>query len=443
MSQSTDTDATSSYSSGLEQAPARFLSRVIQHTLSNAWQTPDDFLQHFGPSAIMQSLAGADVLRAKLLVSLANVHEKIAAKKSIESAAEDLNLALEEGITTPEAVLEQYPADDRVRFLKGSQLWKFLFEDAFHKMTPSDGEAAHGRAVRRMTFLLECALDERLLTLEQLADGIGFERIADCLPMDVLRKVVVRAFEGSRRGEALTEPRFLDVVSLAKLVSYVPLEVIWTEVIVAKLAQPHGWLEAAAAPAVGTSPVTGTTEGAEGPTAPRGSKPQTQANAAEPVAEAVEPKSEVPGSNPQDEVRSRAIARLKEIDRLPPRHEDLSTPILLSIESMYEDLLEATSDEERAECIRESFPNESHLRTAMFAMAELLEPSIDVTKPPISDVDTDALVKLVVFEERKRKDGDANLRRPSVRPPPLPVGRSASSIPAARVSSPPKGGRND
>jgi hypothetical protein len=441
MSQSTDTDAITSYSSGLDQAPARFLSRVIQHTLSNAWQTPDDFLQHFGPSAIMQSLAGADALRAKLLVSLANVHEKIAAKKSIESAAEDLNLALGEGITTPEAVLEQYPADDRVRFLKGSLLWKFLFEDAFHKMGPSDGEAAHGRAVRRMTFLLECALDERLLTIEQLADGIGFERIADCLPTEILRKVVVRAFEGSRRGEALTEARFLDVVSLGKLVGYVPLDVIWSQVIIAKLAQPHGWLEAPV-PAIPATSTAAVTEGAGGATAPRGSKPQVQSTSTD-VADAAEPKSEVPGSTPQDEVRARALARLKEIDRLPPRHEDLSTPILLSIESMYEDLLEATTDEERAECIRESFPNESHLRTAMFALAELLEPNIDVTKPPISDVDTDALVKLVVFEERKRKDGDGNLRRPSVRPPPLPVGRSASSIPAARVSSPPKGGRND
>jgi hypothetical protein len=110
---------------------------------------------------------------------------------------------------------------------------------------------------------------------------------------------------------------------------------------------------------------------------------------------------------------------------------------------MYEDLLEAGTDDERAECIRESFPNETHLRTAMFALAELLEPSIDVTRPPISEVDTEALVKLVVFEERKRKEGEGGVRRSSVRPPPLPIGRSASSIPAARVSAPPPKPRND
>jgi hypothetical protein len=178
---------------------------------------------------------------------------------------------------------------------------------------------------------------------------------------------------------------------------------------------------------------------------PRSSKPPVDAEGAkdkELEAPASEVKLEATPAS-ADEARVRAVQRLKEIDRLPPHQEDLSTPILLSIESMYEDLLQASSDEERSECIRESFPNDAQLRTAMFALAELLEPGIDVTKPPICDVDTDALVKLVVFEERKRKDGDSSMRRSSVRPPPLPVGRSASSIPAARVSGPNKGHRHD
>jgi hypothetical protein len=435
MSQPTDSDAISSYSSGLDKAPARFLSRVIQHTLQNAWQTPEDFLQHFNPTAIMRSLAQADSLRSKLLVKLANVHEKIAIKKSIDSAAEDLNLALEEKIATPEVLLEQYPADDRVRYLKNSALWNFVFEDTFHLTVSSDGEAAHGRAVRRMTFLLECAIDERLLTLEQLVDGIGFSKIAECLPPEELRKILVRAFEGGRRGEALTESRFLDVVPLSKLVGLVPLSTLWNEVVIARIAKPNGWVEIPVVAVV--------TETASSP-APSSSKKPLESVEPAAASPSEETKSEPPPSGvPVDEVRARALQRLREIERLPPRHDELSTPILLSIESMYEDLLEASTDDERGDCIRESFPNETHLRTAMFALAELLEPSIDVTRPPISDVDTDALVKLVVFEERKRKEGDNGMRRASVRPPPLPVGRSASSIPAARVSSPSKNGRND
>jgi hypothetical protein len=286
-----------------------------------------------------------------------------------------------------------------------------------------------------MTFLLECAIDERLLTLEQLVDGIGFVKIAECLPPEELRKILVRAFEGGRRGEALTESRFLDVVPLNKLVGLVSLATLWNEVVIARIAKPNGWVEIPVAATV--------TETASSP-APSSSKKPLES--VEPVAASPseEAKSEPPTSSiPVDEVRARALQRLREIERLPPRHDELSTPILLSIESMYEDLLEASSDDERGDCIRESFPNETHLRTAMFALAELLEPSIDVTRPPISDVDTDALVKLVVFEERKRKEGDNGMRRASVRPPPLPVGRSASSIPAARVSGPSKNGRND
>lgn len=452
MSQSTDTETLTSFHSGLDQAPARFLSRIIQHTLQNDWQTPDDFLQHFSPLLILQSLSQATALRAKILVGLANVHEKIAAKKSIESGAEDLRLALEEGVTTPEAMLEHFSADDRVKHLNASTLWTFMFEDPFYKTTHADGEPAHARAVRRMAFLIECALDEQILKLEQLTDGIGFERIAERLPADEVRRLFVEALRRGRKGESLTERDLLDVVPLPILLRHVPLEVTWQNVIIDRIAKNNGWVEGEP------------TKGSEGPSA-SGSSPRSSKRAAEPAAlataeppaaptaaatgaspasateEVSEPPRSDPASGAPDEARARAITRLKEIERLPPRHEELSTPILLSIESMYEDLLQANSDDERAECIRDSFPNETQLRIAMFALAELLEPSIDVSRPPICDADTDALVKLVVFEERKRKDGDGGMRRSSVRPPPLPMGRSASSIPAARVSVPPKNER--
>ena len=56
-------------------------------------------------------------------------------------------------------------------------------------------------------------------------------------------------------------------------------------------------------------------------------------------------------------------------------------PVLLSIDSMYAELLEASSDEAREECIRESFPNEQLMTQALLAMIELLDPSIDVNDP--------------------------------------------------------------
>ncbi len=403
----------------------------------------------------MQALADADELRARLLVKLANVHERIAAKKSIASATEDLRLALDENVTSPDAVLELFPADDRVRYLKAPLLWRFMFEDKFYLTTPSDGESAHERAVRRLTFLVSCGLEESLLSLQDVVDGIGFEKIAASLPVEELRRVVTRAMQAGRDKLPLDEERLLDVVPLAKLVSFVPLENIWQNVIVQRIAEPYGFVDESSGPSKAfehdlglatRAAVVTPASASKRPPKPTTSSPLFQKEEVVSGIDAAPPSSEARG--PDDDVRATAVDSLKEIARLPPSYEQLSTPILLSIESMYADLFEAASDEERTECIHESFPNESHLRSAMLALAELLEPSIDVTRPPISEADTEALVKLVVFEERQRKDGTA-ANRSSVRPPPLPLGRAASSIPAAaRMSVPPplpgsKGSRSE
>jgi len=430
MSPLTDKDSPAQTSSELPTGAERFLSRVAQHTTKNGWQSPEDFVRHFGPQSLMQALAKADTLRSRLLIELANVHEKIAVKKSIDSAAEDLRLALEEGITTPQAVLEQFGADDQVRYLKPTALFSYLFEDAFYRATD---DAKKERAVARLAFLIEVALSENLLTLAQMADGIGFEVIAEHLPPAVLKEVVVGALQGGRQKEPLTEQRLLEMVPLVKLLGCLPLEVVWSRVIIERVAKPSGFVDGAAADAL--APPSGKVSPAESSkTAPTdASQPQIEVESEDgellmPSVESAPMSSPV---HPEDEVRTRTLGRLREIERLPPRVEELSTPLLMSIESMYADLFQASTDEERAEAIRDSFPNETHLRSAMLALAELLEPSIDVTRPPISDADTDALVKLVVFEERKRKEGDGGTRRSSLRPPPLPLGRSASSVPAA------------
>ena len=78
-----------------EVGSERFLSQTVLHTLDEASAHTDDFLRHFRPPDLMQSLEGAPDLRARVLIEGAGVHEKIARKKSTTSAAEDLKLALE------------------------------------------------------------------------------------------------------------------------------------------------------------------------------------------------------------------------------------------------------------------------------------------------------------------------------------------------------------
>jgi hypothetical protein len=447
MSQQTDKDSPASFSSELSTGAERFLSRVAQHALKNAWQTPEGFVRHFGPTQLMQALAHADKLRARMLVELANVHERIAAKKSLDSAIEDIRLALEEGITTPQAVVECFAADDQVRYLKASTLWSCLFEELFFRFGPTDEEAKQ-RAIGRMAFLLDCAIEENLLSLKQFADGVGFEVMAEHLPSAELQRIVVSALQGGRQKQPLTEERLLELIPFPKLLGFLPLEVVWSRVIIERVAKTSGFVDAGPESPVSAPPSTrGTSRPGPSSAAPPApdsrpksgikkeekSSPQVdvEVEESELLVSAVDSAVSSNSAGVDDEVRSGVIDRLRELERLPTRHADLSTPVLLSVESMYADLLQATTDEERSDCIRESFPNDAHLRTAMLALAELLEPSIDVTRPPISDADTDALVKLVVFEERKRKEGDSAVRKSSGRPPPLPMGRSASSVPAA------------
>ena len=107
-----------------------------------------------------------------------------------------------------------------------------------------------------------------------------------------------------------------------------------------------------------------------------------------------------------------------------------------------------TNDEQREACIRESFPNENHLRTALLALIELLDPNIDTRDPVIRDGDIDSLIKVVLFEERQRYEQGRNVapRVDVVDPAPGPVGLRRATVPtppgARRASVVPPAGRS-
>jgi hypothetical protein len=120
--------------------------------------------------------------------------------------------------------------------------------------------------------------------------------------------------------------------------------------------------------------------------------------------------------------------------------------MLLSLESMYAELFQVTTDEEREEAIHDSFPNETQLTTAMLALIELLDPSIDITDPVIRDADVASLIKVVLFEERHRAEQANPSQSNSAVPAPPAQGRQQtasgppplpSSNPGAQKSSPP------
>ncbi|HEX3851570.1 MAG TPA: hypothetical protein VHW01_11425, partial [Polyangiaceae bacterium] len=380
---------------------------------------------------LMVALESAHDLRADILVKAAGVHQKIAIKKSTTSGAEDLRIAIEEGLTDAAAILELFPPDDRVRYLEVPRLWSFLVEDEF--WSTLNAEANRERAIGRMTFTLENALREDLISLADVTDGISFEMLATRMPHKELQKLVSHALKLGRERKPLTEEALLDCVSLQSIVGYVPLEHVWKTVIVDRVAKPAGFLSTPSSEnKLGAAPLK---ERTSAPPPPKGEasadarksvpppKPEPARAKEDSLAEIAAAEDDVDKlienaqrPAPEEEARRRVLEKLAGISRLPPHHEALSTPILLSIESMYAELLSASTDEARELCIRDSFPNPAQMSSALLALIELLDPSIDINDPVIRDADVDSLIKVVLFEERHRYEQ----AHPSLRPPPSP-----------------------
>ena len=435
------------FNSDLGSGAERFLSATLVRAFEEGFRTPDDFMRHFTPYRLMEGLSQAEDLRAKVLVEAAGVHERIARKKSTSTAAEDLQLALDEGMTTATAVLELIPPDDRVRFLDRPTVWKFVIEDEFWKRNNSE-------AIARVVFLLETALDQGILSLQDVADGLSFKEIAACLPEEDLRTLVEHALSGSRTGRPLDEQALLEIVPLEKLVEYVPLEHVWDRVVIDRVARPAGFVGAP-----GEAPAEDSAPPARSVPPPLPTKKSSGAHQAvvmppEPATQGISVEEDeeragvrIDAARPlhEEQARRRVTDRLRVIDRLPPSHDMLSLPILLSIESMYAELLTLSNDEQREACIRESFPNEGHLRSAMLALIELLDPTINTRDSVISEGDIDSLIKVVLFEERRRFEEGRNAARPAVPAPvarraavgPPPMRKASVPAPSPRGSTPP------
>ncbi|RYZ08030.1 MAG: hypothetical protein EOO73_10070 [Myxococcales bacterium] len=445
----------SDFKSSLKSASERFLSQTVVHVLEKSFRTPDDFLRHFKPADLMQGLEGAPDLRAKILIEGAGVHEKIARRKSTTSAAEDLRLALDEGVTNAAQLLTLLPPDDRVRYFDHKKLWAFTTEDEF--WSPLNAEANVDGALSRVVFLLENALRENLLSLQVLTDGITFDSISTRLPLKELQKLVRHALKLGREKKPLSEQELLESVPLKTLIGFIPLEHVFNNVLVEKVAKPAGFIPTEGWDAGRAEPAKAEPPKAEPPAKPKAEKPEKlEPLKAEPAKTEEQPKS-VPPPKPaapasgkqqplesltdieddvdaliqstrppaEEEARRKVIDRLTTLNRLPPRHDTLTTPVLLSIESMYSELLSASTDDAREASIRDSFPNEQQMTTALLALIELLDPTIDINDPVIKDADADSLIKVVLFEERHRYEQQNPSARPSPGPAPLPPPNSA------------------
>lgn len=375
--------------SKLDSPGDRFLALSLSYALEEMWLTPTEICDAFPPKALMESLEGSPELRARLLIEAAGVHERIAPKKSTMAAAEDLIIALEEGVTSPNAILEILDPDEWVRHQDRKKIWQLLTREAFWtEDTP--------RAQERLLDLLTTALDQDLLTQDELISTIGVDRLSQSFSRELLESSFTEAVKNGLSGLAFGAEQLLDLIPLSTWLEHVPLSHIWDRTVLGKIAVSAG---VAAAPEAPAPKSAGRKENAE-----------------------------------EKKARARAIAKLDSFSRLPKSAERLDTTILLALEGMYTEIAGAQTDEEREECIRDAFPNPAMMEEALLAMVETLDDQVSAQSLRERGADGHSLIQLVIFEERRRANRAATSSPPPVTSSPPPSVRSDSVPPPPNSS---------
>ena len=127
-----------------------------------------------------------------------------------------------------------------------------MIEDKFWDAPPSDAEASK-RAAEHMAFILDRALQDELITHQDIIDGISVHRIAKLLPRSEIEKIITAALTVGQKKKPFTEAGLVDAVGSQTLLAHVPLKDIWNSMIVPKIAQAHGFVEAPEATKEGES----------------------------------------------------------------------------------------------------------------------------------------------------------------------------------------------
>jgi hypothetical protein len=236
----TTKEPTTTRVSELETGRERFLAHVIEHAFESGRRAAADFVRHFPPSLIMEGLKEQPELRAEILVNTVGLKGKVAVKKSWQSCADDLQIALDEGETTPEAIVGLFAMDDRVRYLSHTALWAFITEGEFWKTSPSR-QKEYSAAKSHIAFMLTRALEDRLISHADIVDGITVEEVASRLPKSELGKIIKGALQCGKRGAPFLESDLITSMPPEVLVNYVPLFQVWDSVVDPRIAVVHAY----------------------------------------------------------------------------------------------------------------------------------------------------------------------------------------------------------
>lgn len=222
--------------SQLDVGRDRFLAEVVEQALRSGERTPEDFIRHFPPSVMMTALGDRADLRAKILVATVGLRPKMAMRKSAASAAEDLQLTLDEGETDAVTILAAFDPDDRVRFLPHAKLWSFVIEGEFWNRANDDVAFEQGRVL--ITYILERALVHELLSLREIVLPVAMKSVRSDLTAEILWDIVRTALEAK---EPFSYEHFLEAVPIDTLTRHVPLWMFWEQIIAQQIVQRHNF----------------------------------------------------------------------------------------------------------------------------------------------------------------------------------------------------------
>lgn len=229
------------FQSRLESAAQRFLAHAVEHGLASGLRKPEEFLRHFSPVTLMRALAREPDRRARILEAAVGLPPAIGLKKSPESSGEDLQIAIDEAIVEPGAIVDLFEPDDRVAFLNNQLLWGYVTEPGSWSSETRDPDTL--RKLRAHTaYLIRRAVDDGLLTPRDVVIAISVPTIVDRLPREETAMLLERALEDGRQGQPFTDATVLELVSIETLVTHLPLATLWEWVIGAKIGRAHGLL---------------------------------------------------------------------------------------------------------------------------------------------------------------------------------------------------------
>ena len=224
--------------SGLGKGREAFHAEVTEFCFRIGERTPEDFLRRFSCSKIMVSLASRPMERARIVSELTGVHERMANKLSPENAGETLQIAIDEGVTTPKEIVRLFQPDDRQRYLNRHELWSFDVEGQPQHASPNDN-TAHGRAERYVAYIIERAIENLLISHEEIVAALGVVKLAGWLPSELLGQIIEASL---KKSDKFTEEDLLGAAPPSSLVTHIPLDYLWDKVVVPLIAEAHDYV---------------------------------------------------------------------------------------------------------------------------------------------------------------------------------------------------------